>query len=315
MPDYLEDPSNPIRIFHNGYGLGGLEVTTRFVVCPNQWNVSYCEYGDPDGFPVLYMHGWPGCRYEAGLVASGLAGLGIRLIAFDRPGYGLSQERPGRSLPQTVDLIQSFTQALQLDHFSILAISGGCPFALHLASQMPHHVRSIAIVGGLGPTSNSRLVQRMVPGNRILMGLARWTPGLAQSLLKFGRMTIPWSKPDLFPKLIKPIFPPADFDSLSAPEIYFGLNLVLRESFRSGIHGAYDDGRIFARGWSLPPLPSSIPIDLWHGKPDAVVPFAMSEFMHHHFSHSRFFPTEHDGHFSLPIRSASRILQNLVHPN
>lgn len=312
MQDPFRHPDSPVRIFDNGFGIGGFEIRTRTCTCANRWEVSYCEYGDPDGTPVLYFHGWPGSRYEAGLVASGLEGLGVRLIAFDRPGFGLSSPHRGRSLGVTCDLILSFIKKLGLKQFHLLAVSGGCPFALGVAGRIPDQIRSIAVVGGLGPTARPELVRHMMGSNQVLLGMARWTPWLSHAVLSAGRLSIPFARPDHFPKLIKPIFPDADFQVLSRPEIYLGLNLVMREAFRQSMLGAYDDGRIFGLGWDLPEFTREIPVHFWHGRPDAVVPCEMSRWMAANIPSAQLIETPDDGHFSLPVEKAPEILRLLL---
>jgi len=53
------------------------------------------EYGDPDGSPVVLLHDTPGCRF--GVVPGDVVAAHphIRFIAYDRPGYGDSERRPG----------------------------------------------------------------------------------------------------------------------------------------------------------------------------------------------------------------------------
>ena len=72
--------------------LGGLRNTT--ITLPDGRRLGCAEYGDPDAMPVLYCHGFPSCRLEPSMLPVS----GIRLIALDRPGYGLSDPLPGRTL-------------------------------------------------------------------------------------------------------------------------------------------------------------------------------------------------------------------------
>lgn len=52
--------------------------------------LAYCEYGLPDGKPVLFFHGHPGSRLEFSVFDPGdlASELGLRIIAADRPGHG-----------------------------------------------------------------------------------------------------------------------------------------------------------------------------------------------------------------------------------
>jgi hypothetical protein len=81
--------------------------------------LSYAEYGDPTGLPLIGFHGMPGSRNVLKSVDEAARAAGVHLIAPERPGYGFSQPHPHRTLP-------SYTKELQhaLDNQSGLASSG-----------------------------------------------------------------------------------------------------------------------------------------------------------------------------------------------
>src|ERR687888_264534 len=60
--------------------------------------LGYAEWGDLSGQPLLYFHGWSGSRVEGWLGDQPAKATGVRLIAFDRPGMGLSGFQPRRTL-------------------------------------------------------------------------------------------------------------------------------------------------------------------------------------------------------------------------
>ena len=64
--------------------------------------LAYLDTGDPEGRPVFYFHGGPGSRLEGLLFDELNQQLGIRMIAPDRPGHGLSdfqRDRFGSARP------------------------------------------------------------------------------------------------------------------------------------------------------------------------------------------------------------------------
>ncbi len=65
--------------------------------------LGYAQYGSPDGTPIFYFHGHPGSRLEARFARQAAAEAGHRVIALDRPGYGLSDFRPGRAITDWPD--------------------------------------------------------------------------------------------------------------------------------------------------------------------------------------------------------------------
>ncbi|MGI4944133.1 MAG: alpha/beta fold hydrolase, partial [Janthinobacterium lividum] len=95
--------------------------------------ISVEEYGDPAGPPVLYFHGWPASRLEAGLIPD----LSVRLLALDRPGYGRSTPQPGRTLLDWPADVAAVADRLGLAKFHVVGLSGGGPYAAACALALP----------------------------------------------------------------------------------------------------------------------------------------------------------------------------------
>ncbi len=122
--------------------------TDRKLVLQDGHSLAYCEYGAPGGRPVFYFHGHPGSRrdfpaFDPGDIAREL---GVRIIATDRPGHGLSDFQPGRRMLDWPDDVCELADALQLDTFAVLGISGGGPYAAACAYKIPQRLTATAIV-------------------------------------------------------------------------------------------------------------------------------------------------------------------------
>ena len=113
-------------------------------------DLAFCEWGSPAGFPVFYLHGTPGSRYFRH-VGGMYERIGLRVITFDRPGYGMSTRLPGRTVAQGGSDVAAVADHLGLDRFSIVGESGGGPYALAAAAAMPDRVRRCATIFGVGP--------------------------------------------------------------------------------------------------------------------------------------------------------------------
>src|SRR3954468_19949030 len=81
--------------------------------------------GPPDGWPVFLLHGTPGSRHGPKPRASVLYRRGIRLIAYDRPGYGGSTRHPGRQVADAAQDIAAIAAELAIDRFAVVGRSGG----------------------------------------------------------------------------------------------------------------------------------------------------------------------------------------------
>jgi pimeloyl-ACP methyl ester carboxylesterase len=131
-------------------------------------DVGYAEAGDPDGYPVLHLHGSPSSRLEVSFPAflQAAEDLGIRIVAPDRPGMGLSTFRRF-SIQDYARLVGSFADALGLERFAVTGLSGGGKYACACAWVLSERVTRVALVSLKPPRS---------PGT-----LSIWMPGPSKS--------------------------------------------------------------------------------------------------------------------------------------
>src|SRR4029077_15452707 len=118
----------------------------NFVQLEGDAVVALEEYGDPNGVPVIFCHGWPSSRTMARLTDEPARDLGIRIISPDRPGISGSGLQLDRKLTDWPRLVKRIVDHLDIDEFRMLAISGGAPYAYATAVAMPERARAIAIV-------------------------------------------------------------------------------------------------------------------------------------------------------------------------
>lgn len=127
------------------------DVTAQSVDVERGRSLSYAEYGDPDGRPMLYFHGVPSDHREGRLFADAARRHGVRLLAFDRPGVGGSDPRPNRQLLDWPDDVRRAADALDLDEFGVLGYSGGGPYVAACAHELPERLAGAGIVSGVAP--------------------------------------------------------------------------------------------------------------------------------------------------------------------
>src|SRR5947209_10095742 len=127
-----------------------------FVTLENGGRIAFDTYGDPNGVPVLFCHGWPSSRSMAQLTDDAASKLGVRIISPDRPGIRDSSFSADRKLSDWPAVVRSLGEHLGIAKFRILAISGGAPYAYMSAWKMPELVQAIAIVSGVPPIAELR---------------------------------------------------------------------------------------------------------------------------------------------------------------
>ena len=231
------------------------------------------EYGDPDGTPVVLLHGTPGCRF--GVVPEDVVAAhpGVRFIAYDRPGYGDSDRLPGRRVADAARDVADLADALGLDRFSVLGLSGGAPHALACAALLPSRVRRTAALASPAP-----------PDARDL----HWFDGMAESAVEeYTRaLTDPLAfaerlaaraadirrDPAQLLVSLRDGLTDSDRRIVSTPAIGETLLRNYREALRGSAYGWLDDDLALLSNWGFDPAAVTRPVLLWHGALDTFSP-------------------------------------------
>jgi pimeloyl-ACP methyl ester carboxylesterase len=152
--------------------------TDRAIVLNDGRTLGYAEYGDPMGAPIMLFHGTP-CSRLAGVIVDRVArDHQARIFVADRPGYATSSPVRHGSLIGFVDEIDALANALHLDSFTLLGVSGGGPFALGYSAKFPKRVNRCALMSTIGPLALPHSIDDMVSVNRTNFRLARFLPAL-----------------------------------------------------------------------------------------------------------------------------------------
>jgi pimeloyl-ACP methyl ester carboxylesterase len=272
--------------------------------------LGFAEYGAPDGRPVLYFHGLPASRLEAGLTDLAAVRLGVRIVAPDRPGFGRTDFQPGRTLADWPEDVGQLADALGLERFAVLGVSGGGPCAVACACRMSQRLTAAGLVGSLGPVARPELARAMKWPARLSFFLAcRW-PEIARWLYAEPAGRLLRRRPLLALHLLQVAGP--DQPVLKRADIRKLLQESIREAFRCGGRGVLEELRLYASPWELDLGRIDCPVYLWHGERDRTVPVVMGRHLAAAIPHcqARFYRDE--GHFSLPVKHMEEILQALL---
>ena len=137
----------------------------------------YAVYGDPDGKPGFYFHGFPGSRIQARVIDATAERLGICIIALERPGFGLSDFKPGRSIIDWPEDVIQAADVMGIDRFVVLGPSAGATYAMACALKISHRLTAVGIVNGFGPLDVPGATDGMRRLERWFFALARRLPG------------------------------------------------------------------------------------------------------------------------------------------
>jgi pimeloyl-ACP methyl ester carboxylesterase len=274
--------------------------------------LSYAEFGDPAGYPLIWCHGNPGSRREADLLEPMLLQRAhVRAIVPDRPGIGLSTWRARRKLMDWPTDLAALTAALKIERFAVMGLSGGASYALACARTMPHRITRVAIVSGVGPLDvlDDAARRQRGPGYFVLARRSYWFVRGLTWLMASGLR-----QPDKLMAQVLAGLPPADQEVLNEPRTRQSFLNLLHEAFRQGTRGLAWDARLIATSWGFALREIKLPVDLWHGDADRNAPLAMGGYMAEQLPNSYLHILPGEGHFSVPVRHISTILQNLIVP-
>ena len=253
--------------------------TAQTITLRDGRTLGYAEYGDPNGKPLFWFHGFPGCRLDGKLVEEAAAA-GVRVIAPDRPGMGLSTFQPARTFLAWPGDVRQLADSLGLERFAVAGISGGGPYTAVCALKLADRLTAAGIISGVGPLRAKRATKGMSRQNRALFWLGRHTPLLPEGVMWLQSvMARQARKPERLLPLMKRSFAEVDRPYLDRPEIRDALLSEVKEAFRQGSRGAAYELRLYSRKWGFRLRDIAMPVHLWQGDADANVPPAMGRYL------------------------------------
>jgi pimeloyl-ACP methyl ester carboxylesterase len=236
--------------------------------------------GDLDGSPVFLLHGTPGSRVGPRPRSQLLHRLGIRLISFDRPGYGGSDRLPGRRVVDAAMDVAAIADFFGHEHFAVVGRSGGGPHALACAALLPDRVSRAAGLVSLAPLeadgldwfggmSDSNVDAYAGPNGRLDRVIARLTE-IADTVR---------DDPTRLIAMLYEEMTGYDRRVVADAGIRQGLIRAYAEALRESPYGWIDDVKAFRIEWGFDPATVSVPVLLWGGERDVFSPVSHSRWL------------------------------------
>jgi pimeloyl-ACP methyl ester carboxylesterase len=260
------------------------------------------EAGDESGHAVVAIHGTPG----SGLLWRGLAedaeARGIRLLAYDRPGYGGSDPHPGRTVADAAGDVAAIADALGIERFAVEGGSGGGPHTLACAALLPDRVVAAASLAGVAPYPAEGL---------------DWLDGMGQDNLDefeatlAGRETLERylreqadamlaAEPDAIADTLRSLLSPPDAAALTG-EFAEYLAESTRRAIGERLDGWIDDDFVFMNPWGFELGEIRVPVQLLHGAQDRFVPMAHGEWLAERIPGVDAHLSDEDGHLTIQL--------------
>lgn len=284
-----------------------LEITRIIPVTPDR-EIRLVEAGRPDGIPVLALHGTPGSGLLYGPWIEDARQRGIRLLSYDRPGYGGSTPDPGRSVASAAADVRALAAALGIPRLCVWGVSGGGPHALACAARLPDLVAAAAALAAPAPYPSDGLEWFAGMGESNIIEFGAALEGLAalEQFVTAATAGLLAGGAQAFLDEFRSLLCPPDVAVLDADFAAF-----LMDSVAAGIKdqtdGWLDDDFAFVKPWDCDLDQIRIPLLLVHGHQDQMVPFAHGQWLARHLPQAEAWLLPDDGHLTLSARRVAEV--------
>jgi len=260
--------------------------------------LAYVEHGPDGGAPVIGCHGTPGSRFARNPDPGLYERHGVRMVMYDRPGYGLSDPQAGRSIAAAAADVEALADDLGFDRFAVVGGSGGAPHALACGALLGDRVIRVGALVTPAPSDapDFDFFTDLAEINVKEFGAALEGPDAIEAHL-WPYVDQLRSDPDGVLDEIAAELPEVDRAILARPDF----RAIIRESFveavRQGVRGWADDDLAFAKPWGFEPEDVEAEVRLWQGELDVLAPRNHGEYVAGRLPNARFELLEGGGHF------------------
>lgn len=281
---------------------------------PDGRKLGFAEYGSPTGKPLVYFHGYPSSRIEAAPIDSYARENNIRVLALDRPGFGISTRVPNRQMLDWPQDVKAFADGIGMKQFAVMGISGGGPFAVACAHSLPRSMLTgVGLFASGPPWAAGR--HYMTRTRRVLSKMAVYWPGglkllldvtlsLARSLSRTGFVT---RRIDTWLGAMQKQKKAEHDDGKETDQRSFAqqredmLDVLIGEPFVQGTDAMVQEARILSAGdWGFRLEDVTYgPIRIWHGSKDINAPIEAIRYLADKLPDAQLVEFTEDTHYTM----------------
>jgi pimeloyl-ACP methyl ester carboxylesterase len=259
------------------------------------------DEGDPNGNVVVQHHGTPGSGL--GFPPDNERGRerGLRIIRYDRAGYGGSTPKPGRSVVDVVADIEDVLDAFDVERYVSLGGSGGCPHSFACGARSERCLAAGAIAAPTPyPAEGLDWLAGMGDENVVEFNAALEGPEKLEVYLEGEAATLRAAKPEEVKEVWATVLPPVDAAVLTGDRAEHWKRSNDR-ALAQGIAGWRDDDIAFTKPWGFELSEIRVPTLLWQGVQDLMVPVAHARWLAERIPGVETHISEEDGHISIAV--------------
>ena len=247
--------------------MSSIDLTVKL---PGGRMLGYRVFGDPQGVPVIALHGTPGSRLKFADSDEVAGRLGLKLISVDRWGYGLSSGAP-RGRPTLADFgadMAELADHLGVSRCLITGVSGGGPFAIAAAVALGERAMGLALVSPIGVIDAATKLSTF---HAVCFRVLPYWPRSITAMFHFYRSALRLA-PDSAMRLALALAPAIDKRAIDDDGIRRRLTATFVSGFESGVSGVVTDLALFVRPWGIDLSAIAAPVRIWIGSADRNVP-------------------------------------------
>jgi len=270
----------------------------------------------PEGAPALvHIHGTPGSGAFPGDIGSAGLARGMRLVSWSRAGYATSSRRAGRRVADAASDAAEVLDHLGIEQAYAAGWSGGGPHVLACAALLPERFRAVASIAGVAPYVESQGTLDWLAGmgqdNLDEFGASLEGEAAVRAYLEPQHEALRGIRPEDIVGAMSSLLPDVDRAHLGGS---FGQEMAqsFREAVSVSIDGWVDDDLAFTREWGFDLATITVPVTVWQGSDDLMVPFAHGAWLAAHVPHATAHLLEGDGHLSIGVGRAAEIVDDLL---
>ena len=262
------------------------ETTTATTTTGDGRTLAFCQWGDPDGFPIFSLHGTPGSRLGRHPDEDVYRRARVRAITYERAGYGESTRHPGRRVADVAADVSAIADQLGLGRFAVMGGSGGGPHALACGALLADRVTRCASVVGVAPCGDGGLPREqwlagMVEGNVREFEWALAGEDTLRPELERERDELLASLESDSRDALGEDYKLSDQDAevMQRSDIRATLATSTKEGIGRSVDGMVDDDLAFTAPWGFDVAAMRTPTAVWYGPHDTLVPARHGEWL------------------------------------
>ena len=283
-------------------------MTTHEVRTPDGRTLAVLEVGSPDGPAIVAHHGSPGAGRLFRTEVESAQQRGLRLITYDRPGFAGSSRHEGRAVADAAADVTAILDALGVERFATYGTSGGGPHALACAALLGGRCVAAATLAGVGAADAPDLdwLAGMGEGNQAEFGAAREGRERLTAFLEADAAGLVQAGPDQLADAMRPHLSDVDARVLTGEVAEFLVDQI-HSGLAPGVGGWIDDDLAFISPWGFELASIDVPVLVWQGEQDLMVPAAHGEWLRGHVPGAQGEALAGEGHLTLFVNRVTDV--------